>query len=359
MNSRERVMMALEHKETDRVPINFRATDEILTAVCKRLGLDYNGLLEHFQVDFREIIPPYVGPELKLLPDGSTPDIWGVGRTEVVTEISRDVMVTYNPLKDVNDPSEIDDYPWPTAKLYDFSKIPEMCEKYDGYAISTAGIHAEGYHGVFHQLTYLFGMEKVMMDFVLNEELIQKTIDKIMSYFLDYYRSLFEAGKGKIDFLFFKDDFGTQTSLLVSRDMFCKYFKPTLARLVDLCNEYDVKFILHSCGSVQGLIPDFIEVGVKVLDPIQITAKDMDISVLKEKYGDKLTFHGAIDTQKLLPNGTPEEVKNTVVSTIDVLGKNGGYFFSPSHRLQQDTPIDNVIAMHEAAIQYERKNDVS
>jgi uroporphyrinogen decarboxylase len=351
MDSKERVMTALHHQEPDRVPVNFRSTDEVIAKLSKRLVLDYRGLLEHFQVDFREVIPAYTGPELSPLPDGSLPDIWGVGRKEVVTDNSRDVLVTHNPLKELNDAGGLDSVNWPTPDHFDFADIDKMCDGYAGFAVSTEGIHAEGYHGVFHLLTYLYGMEKVMMDLVLNEELVQQTIDRIMDYFVAYYSRLFEAGKGKIDFLFYKDDFGTQNSLLISRDMFVKFFKPTLQKLVDLTESFDSTLILHSCGNVLEIIPDLIDAGVKVLDPIQVTAKGMDIDVLKQKYGEKLTFHGAIDTQQLLPRGTPEEVKKTVENTIAVLGKGGGYFFSPSHRLQQDTPVENVLAMYEAALE--------
>ncbi|MGI6114399.1 MAG: uroporphyrinogen decarboxylase family protein [Mahellales bacterium] len=349
MNSKERVYMALNHEEPDRVPINFRATDQIIDVLYNHYGKDYYQLLDHFNVDFREVIPDYIGPALKKLDDGTQLDIWGVGRKEVITATSRDVCVNVNPLKDINDVDELNKYNWPSIDMFDFSVVDRKCDEFKGYAISTEGIHAEGYHGVFHILTYLFGMERVMMDLVLNEELIQGAIKHIMSFFLKYYEKIFQQAKGKIDFLFYKDDFGTQNSLLISRDFFLKFFAPTLKQLVDLANSYNVKMILHSCGSVIELIPDFIDIGIKVLDPIQTSAKGMDIKVLKERFGDKLTFHGAIDTQKLLPKSSPEQVKEVVRNTIDILGKGGGYFFSPSHRIQQDTPLENVIAMYETA----------
>ena len=100
------------------------------------------------------------------------------------------------------------------------------------------------------------------------------------------------------------------------------------------------------------MIPDFIDLGVKVLDPIQTSAKDMDIKILKERFGDKLTFHGAIDTQMDLPKSSSAEIRELVKKTIDVLGKGGGYFFSPSHRIQQDTPLENIIAMYETVNNY-------
>lgn len=347
MNSRERVLMALNHQKPDRCPINFRATDVVAEAMCKHYQKDYYELLEYLNVDFREIFPEYIGPPLKKLDDGTELDIWGVGRTELITEISRDVYVNYSPLSHVNDVEELKNYHWPTADLYDFSQIEKMCDRFAGYAISTPGIHAEGYHGIFHLLTYLFGMEKTMLDLAMNEELIQEAINNVTKYLVDYYEKMLKAANGKIDFIFYKDDFGSQNSLLISKDMFNKFFAPSLKQLIDLANSYGATLILHSCGSVISLIPDFIRIGLKVLDPIQTSAKDMDINVLKEKFGDQITFHGAIDTQVTLRKSSASEIREIVKTTIDVLGKDGGYFFSPSHRIQQDTPLENIIAMYE------------
>jgi uroporphyrinogen decarboxylase len=350
MNSKERVLMALNHEQPDRVPINFRATDSITEILCKHYNKDYYQLLDHLNVDFREVIPNYIGPELRKLEDGSQLDYWGVGRKEVITEKSRDVLVSYCPLSNAEDIEDIKKYNWPSVDMFDFSSIEKECDDFNSYAISTPGIHAEGYHGVFHLLTYLFGMEKVMMDFVLNEELVQEAISYIMKFLTDYYDKMLQKANGKIDFIFYKDDFGTQHSQLISRDMFLKFFAPTLRQLADIANSYGASVILHSCGSVINLIPDFIDAGIKVLDPIQTSAKGMDINVLKEKFGDKLTFHGAIDTQTVLPNSNPPEIKEIVKNTIKVLGNGGGYFFSPSHRIQPDTPLANIIAMYETAI---------
>jgi uroporphyrinogen decarboxylase len=220
MNSKERVLMALNHMESDRVPINFRATDYIIDALCKLYKKDYYELLDYLHVDFREVVPKYVGPKLKKLKDGSYLDIWGVGRKEVITESSRDVGISFNPLAEVEDVSDINNYNWPSVDMFDFSEIGNRCDEFEGYAISTPGIHAEGYHGVFHLLTYLFGMEKTMMDLVLNEELIQETINHIMKFLVSYYEKMLQQANGKIDFLFYKDDFGTQNSLLISRRSF-------------------------------------------------------------------------------------------------------------------------------------------
>lgn len=352
MNARERVLTSLKHQVPDRCPINFRATDKIIDAMCKHYNRNYLALLDYLNVDFREVTPGYVGPAIKKMKDNVYYDIWGVGRKEVVRQNSRDVFVSHSPLSEVKTVNDVKKHNWPSIDYFYFGKIEKKCDLYDGYAISTPGIHAEGYHGVFHMLTYLFGMEKAMMQMISDENIMQEAIKQVMFYLTAYYEELLKSANGKIDFLFYKDDFGAQNNLMISRDMFCKYFAPGIKELVELADAYDATLMLHSCGSIFKLIPDFIDLGVKVLDPIQTSAKDMDIKVLKDQFGQSLTFHGGIDTQVELPNCSPDEIKELVCHTIDILGKGGGYFFSPSHRIQQDTPLANVIAMYEAANDY-------
>jgi len=352
MEPRERVLTALNHKKPDKCPINFRATTEIIESLKKHLDKNYEELLDYFQVDFREVIPEYRGPKIEKLDDGSSVDIWGVARKEKITKHSRDEIVTHSPLKEVSKVDDVIQHEWPSAELFDFSQISSQCDNYEGYAISTPGIHVSGYHGVFHLLTYLFGMEKALINLVTEKNIMHKSIEKIMDFLMAYYERLFASAEGKIDFLFYKDDFGSQNNLLISRDMFKEYFASTLQRLAHLAEKFNAHLILHSCGSVVKLIPDFIDLGVKVLDPIQTSAKGMEIEKLSDDFAEELVFHGGIDTQSVLPKYSPDKVKEVVTHTIDILGCQGGYFFSPSHRIQQDTPIDNIIAMYEAANGY-------
>lgn len=352
MISKERVKLAMAHAPADRLPINFRATDQIVQRLAHYLNTDYYGILQYFKVDFREVIPPYTGPYPGLADDGSELDIWGVGRKEVVTEEGRDVLISINPLKDAATVEEVAGYAWPRADRFDFSCVDQMVRDFQDYAVSTPGIHIEGYHGVFHILTYLFGMENAMMLLLVNPEIIEAAIDKIMAFFIEYYDRLLTQGQGKIDFVFYKDDFGGQKNLLISQDMYNTFFGPNIKKLSELAESHGANFILHSCGSISKLIPNFIESGVKVLDPIQVTAKDMDIIVIKDTFGDTLTFHGGIDVQKLMPFGTVNEVKATAKNTIDVLGAGGGYFFSPAHRFQADTPLENIFALYETVFEY-------
>lgn len=355
MDSRERVQVALHHERPDRVPINFRATDAVINKLTKYYNGDYSDLLKHFQVDFREVIAPYNGPELKRCADGGFYDEWGVRRIERVTANSRDVYVDESPLGDVEDDEDIEDvihFEWPSPDNYDFSNVEAQCDENKGFAICGPGIFCEGYHGTFHQLTYLFGMENAMSLLILGEEVIMEAVKHIYDYWIGYYDRLLTAANGKMDFIFYKDDMGTQNSLLISRDAFMKFFSPGLKELSDMVDSHNATLIYHSCGSIEPLIPDFIDDGIRVLDPIQTSAKNMDINILGQKYGDKLTFHGAIDTQHDLPTMSTDEIVELTKKTIETLGKNGGYFFSPSHRIQQDTPIENIIAMYDTALNW-------
>ncbi len=348
MDSRERVAITLAHEVPDRMPINFRAVDAVCQSLQARFGVDYEGLLRHWNVDFREVIPPYVGPELPVRDGGVEIDIWGVGRSAVQhPDGGRDVMVTYNPLADAETEADVRNHQWPSADWFDFSAVPGICNSYKGYALSSKGIHVEGWHGIFHLLTYLFGMEKGIMYLAARPDLIKVATTEIMKFFDDYYTRLFEAGNGDIDLLFYKDDFGSQNNLLISQKMVREFFMPGTKQLCDLCAAHDVSFIQHSCGAVYKIIPDFIEAGVAVLDPIQVTAKGMDVAELKKNFGADLVFHGGIDTQKLMPFGTVDEVRAETRHVIEVLGKGGGYFFSPAHRIQADTPIENIIAAYD------------
>ncbi len=352
MNSKERVMLTMAHEKADRIPMNFRATDQIVQRLSRSLCTDYFGILHHYRVDFREIIPPYIGPKSARGKDGSEMDMWGVGRKEVVTDRGRDVMISISPLRDAVTPEDVRKHAWPKAEWFDFSRVKRMALEFKDYSVSTPGIHIEGYHGVFHLLTYLFGMEKCMTELVTNPETIKAAIEEIMKFFTGYYTRLFEAGEGLVNLLFYKDDFGGQNNLLISRPMFREFFYSNISHLSSLAQNFGGRMILHSCGSIMKLIPDFIEAGVSVLDPIQVTASDMDIRKLKREFGGQLTFHGGIDVQRLMPFGSIGEIRENAKTTIEVLGENGGYFFSPSHRFQPDTPLENIDALYQTALEY-------
>lgn len=132
--------------------------------------------------------------------------------------------------------------------------------------------------------------------------------------------------------------------------MFREFLAPYLKRMIDLCHGAGLKFMLHSCGAIRELIPDLIALGVDILDPIQVAAKNMDPAALKREFGGRLAFHGGVCTQRTLPFGTPAEVQAAVRDRIATLGAGGGYVLASSHDISADTPPDNIVAMYDLGL---------
>jgi uroporphyrinogen decarboxylase len=194
-------------------------------------------------------------------------------------------------------------------------------------------------------------MQQLMMDMALNPPLVKALLEKISDYYLAHNGRIFEAGNGLIDIFMMGDDFGTQKGLLISPEMFRRYFAPKLKEFAAQAKSYGLKVMLHSCGSVRELIPDIIEIGVDILNPIQIHAKGMIPGKLKEEFGEKICFHGGIDIQHTLPFGTIQDVEREVKDRIRILGKNGGYILASTHNIQADTPTENILKMYKTAVE--------
>ena len=161
-----------------------------------------------------------------------------------------------------------------------------------------------------------------------------------------------DAARGRIDVISSGGDVGSQRGMLLSPRVWRQHIKPYAARLITPFKQMGFKTFYHSCGSCVPVIPDLIEMGVDVLDPIQVTAAGMQPENLFRLFGDRLSFHGAIDETELLTHGTPKQVYRETTRTIDVLGRNGGYIVSPTHQVQGDSPVENVVALFDAARNY-------
>ena len=163
-----------------------------------------------------------------------------------------------------------------------------------------------------------------------------------------------QAAKGGIDLLFIGEDLGTQKGPLISLDLFRKHIRPRLQGFVDLGRSHGIPVMIHSCGSSSWAFDDFVEMGIGAVDTLQPEAKDMAPAYLKERFGDKLAFHGAISTAGPVATGTVEDTVADVRETLRVMMPGGGYMFAPTHMLQDNSPTENVVAMYEAAREYGR-----
>lgn len=345
MNSRERIMAAINHQPTDKIPADYKGEPEVDEAMIEHLQVnDLDELLNKLEIDVRRIDPIYVGPAPKDLGDGVMEDYWGIRSKRMVTSHGTYSMNIETAIWDAETTEELDKHNWPTCDIFDYSGMKALCEKYPEHAILFEG------SDLFTRPCILRGMENMMMDMVMRPEMAHYIMEKFTSFYCEDLTRALEATNSGFQFYCEWSDFGTQESLLMSVPMWREFIKPYLSRLINVAHTGGVKFMLHSCGAIRDLIPDLIEIGVDVLDPIQVMAKGMDPAGLKKDFGDKITFHGGICTQSTLPFGTPEQVTEEVKDRIATLGVGGGYILGPSHNIQPDTSVENIVAMYNPAL---------
>ena len=247
-------------------------------------------------------------------------------------------------LADVSSLAEIEAFPWPSCDDVDYSGLAEQCDKYAGYAI------AYGNADIFERPALVRRWEDFLCDTSLNPDWVDFMMKKFLDFFVEDFTRCLEATRGRIDIFWALTDLGTQAGLLQSRKMFQRFIAPPIKTLAEQCHRNGVKFMFHSCGAVRELIPDLIELGVDILNPIQPAAAGMDPEGLKRDFGKRLCFHGGIDIQYLLPLESAEAVREEVQRRVQILGNGGGYILAPSHNLQQDITTENIVAMYDPAL---------
>ena len=359
MNSRDRVLTALKHEEPDRVPCDYWGSPETTDNLYSHLNIEsYELLLRKLSVDVRYVKPSYECTEFREQPDGSLHrrcsdgkyiDIWGIVRKKISIGKSNYLEVEESPLANAATVKEVADYKFPNPDNFDYQSMVGKCQRYKDYAIICTGDRLTTRASIFKMAMYLRGMENLLMDLAINPRIVEALINKLLEFHLEHNRRIFEEASDKVDIFMLGDDFGTQDGPMISRDMFCKLFKPALKKLIDLGHKFGLKVMLHSCGSIKLLIPEFINIGLDILNPIQTKAKNMDPKELKKEFGSDLCFHGSVDVQTVIPFGTLGEVKKEVKKSIDALASGGGFILSPTHNIQPDAPVENITALYETA----------
>jgi uroporphyrinogen decarboxylase len=344
MTSKERVRAALTHKQPDRVPANFEAVDSVIDSLKKHYGFDNNEkIYQKFDIDIRQISPDYIGPKLKTYTDTDgckvVENYLGCHIKYVWTGKEYHSVVSYYPFDKFTSTAEVDSFNWPRADWFDYESLKHACDYYKDKALII------GHEGPFQLATFLRSMDNMFVDMAVDPELAHRIYDRLVEFELEFYERMFQASDGQIDILRPHDDYGTQISTLFSVDMWKEFFEDNTKKLVNLAHKYNAFYQQHSCGAIRPIIPELVKCGVDSLEPIQKVV-GMDPKELKKEFGDVLCFHGGIDTQGLLPNGTPEEVKKEAKYFIDTLNVNGGYIFMASQGFESDVPVENIEAMY-------------
>jgi len=294
------------------------------------------------------LIPNWVG----VVDTSSTTyrDMWGIEWEYMLDAYS----VSDSPLKEATI-GDLDRFNWPDPHHPDmFAGLREQARYWyeqTDYVIVADSIKG----GILTKAFQIRGYEQMFMDMINNVEFAEALMDKLLWLYQEMWAEYLQQVGPYVQMVYFTDDIGGQNAMLISPDMFRRLLKPRLKALIEHIKSLaEVKFMYHTDGTLVDVIDDIIEIGVDVLNPVQTSAMGMDTHVLKEKYGDRLSFHGAIDVQQLLPKATPDEVRYDVAKRIYDLAPGGGYILSPCHNVGSDVPPQNIITMFEAAQAYGR-----
>lgn len=337
MNSKERVRRTILHSNPDRMPANYSSTSYVKEKLMQYFHTDdFEQVLQELDVDIRDVEPAYIGPEL-----AANKTQWGCTIEKYWTGTEWYDNIVHCPLQDCETLEDLKRKPFPHAEDYDYDVIKRFVDEHPDKAISI------GWVGVFQICCDLRGTEQLYMDMAAEPEMAQYVFDRMAEFELEYYERMLIAGQGQVDILRTCDDYGTQLGLMFSLPMWRQYFSKNLKKLTDLAHRYNAFYMQHSCGAIRDVIPDLVECGIDILDPLQ-KLPGMDPAELKIDFGAQICFQGGIDTQHLLPCATPEEVAAETRRVVSTLYDNGGYILKASQGLQRDVPVENILAMYRA-----------
>jgi len=378
LTPRERVLSAINHQEPDRVPIivGTSNTTSMKTrpyqALKKLLGIESEdryiydwpelgtilpdeAILQRLHSDARGVLDAY--PQRVHERNHNRPahspfiDDWGTGSIEVEPGVW---FPGIHPMKDAKTLGEIENYPWPD--MDDPSRVAHV--KAEAQKLAEQNQYAIiGTPWLLFPLERAFamqGMEAFLMNLALNPDFAEAMLKKIASLCKTLMGHFLEAAGDNLDIIKIGDDIGTQKSLLMSPAMYRKILKPIHADYIAFIKERTkAKVFFHTDGDVFNLIPDFIEIGVDILNPIQTSAGKMsNLAELKSRFGSALSFCGAVDTHRILPVGTPQEVRDEVKRVMSVMAPGGGYLVASVHSIMDEVPPENILAMVDAVEEF-------
>jgi len=379
MTPRERILAACEHQESDRIPIDMGSslvtsiTSAAYVPLREHLGfgpdeikiydevqqLPYvaEDVLERFGIDTRMVqLPPTHIAGVEIVDDG---DYWAMwDRWGSKMRMPKDSPLYYDwvdfPIKELT-LEALEAYQWPEPdppeQIAGLRERAEWLRANTDYALVGSGVIGGG---IFEQPCRTVGMEQFMMGMITAPEFSAKLVDGITDIYIEAVdRYLAEVGH-LIDVFTFWDDVSTQQGWMISPDSYVEVIKPRQKRLFEaIKSRTDAKLFYHGCGAVYELIPHLIEIGVDIINPVQVSAEGMDSKQLKKAYGDDIVFWGGgVDTQKVLPFGTPDEVRDEVKRRIDDFAPGGGFVFATVHNIQAFVPPENIEAAFDTALNY-------
>lgn len=339
MTPRQRVLAALDRQKPDRTPCDFWAEPATWNRLLAHVGHDdRDRLLDDLGVDVRHL--EVAGPAERQLGDGVVENFWGERYIYRQTPWGPMREDTKGALADAQSFADLESFDWPTPDRFDYGSLAEQCRRRSEHAL------LYGFADVWQRPALVRGWEGMFVDMVERPDWVHFLGRKFTDFYKEDYTRAAEATGGRIDLYLLISDLGSQQGPLISPAMFRRFVAPYIKEMADCIHGLGGRVLYHSCGRIRPFIPDLIELGVDVLDPIQPVGPEMAPEQLKADFGDRLVFHGGIDMQHLLPHGTPDEVRREVRRYSETLGPDGGYILAPAHLFQPDVPPENILAVY-------------
>jgi uroporphyrinogen decarboxylase len=372
MNRREAFWATVDHQEPEQVLVDYgkhigsfhasayaqlkehlgiEAETRILDRMAQNVLLDEE-TCQRLGTDFRWVVPHWVGVrDIEIDGEPGYVDMWQTPHKW--TDVGQYYAIHAQPLgQETLTLEDIESFAWPDPHQPTmFQGLPEQARlwnKTSDYVVGADGIKV----GILQTASQVRGYDRLFLDFALNPSLAHALLTKISETINEMYRQYMHALGPYVQVVVISDDQGTQNSLMISPKMFREFIKPRLRSQIETIKSEapHVKVLMHCDGAILRIVDDLIEIGVDILNPIQTVVTGFeDTFALKEQFGDRVCFHGGIDVQQMLPNASVEEVQHEVARRIHDLGRDGGYIIAPCHNINVDIPVENVVALFEAA----------
>lgn len=343
MTGKERWLAVLEGAKPDRVPMDIWITPEASEKLQAHLGCEWDAVLERLHIDTPlGVGGKYVGP-----PPAEHEDIWGIRYKEVDYGTGRYNEAVAAPLAAFQTVDEIEaKYRWPSPGDWSYEHLPEQVNGNEHRIVRGGGSEP--------MLLYkwLRGEQQAFLDLLESPEIVRYCIGKLFDLAYENTRRIFETIPGVVKITYVAEDIGGQDALLYAPEHIRAFLLPGMKRMMDLTRQNGSYVFTHSDGAFREMIPELIELGMQVLNPIQWRCKGMDREGLKRDFGDRLVFHGGLDNQQTLPFGTTGDVRQEVLDNYRILGAGGGYILCPCHNIQSVSPPENIAALYETGYEY-------
>ena len=339
MSPKERWLAVLSGQCPDRLPMDYWSTPEASRNLMQYLGCaSEQEVYDRLHIDrVVTVQPQYVGPPL---PEGK--DLFGCGHRLVDYGSGVYSECVFHPLALYDSVEAIEcHYSWPSPDCYDYSGLAAQLEGWQDYPIRGGGSEP------FLIYKKLRGQEQAFIDLIEHPEIVSYCLDQLFGLAYENTRRIFEALPGRVLLSYVAEDMGGQEGLMVSLDHIRRFLLPWMKRMIDLVHQAGAYVFFHSDGAIRQVLPDMIDLGIDVLNPIQWRCKDMERHALQRDFGADLVFHGGVDNQQTLAFGSVEDVRREVRENMQIFGGDGCYILAPCHNIQAVSPPENVVAMYE------------